>query len=305
MMSHEVLICMSTYNGADYIEKQISSILEQSYSNFTLFIRDDGSTDDIFINELKRYKRLDSRIELDLAMNVGVTKSFFSILKSCSGKYKFVFLCDQDDYWYPDRLKNTIEYITSNNQSELPFLSLCKFEYVDENLKFKSLVPSYKHLSFRNALVQNLATGCSLCLNNSALLKIKEYFPRNAVIHDWWIYLVISAFGVVEQEPNISIKYRQHSDNTLGGTTSLLVKFRRRIGNKLYKIIYQVYEQNAEFLEVFGEELDNDKRQLLESFIARKSLYSKIQFILKFKNVKRENFFDNIILRLLILIMKR
>ena len=41
-----IAIVMSTYNGQTFLEEQIKSILEQSYSDFTLYIRDDGSSDD-------------------------------------------------------------------------------------------------------------------------------------------------------------------------------------------------------------------------------------------------------------------
>ena len=41
----KVAICMSTYNGELYIEQQIESLLNQSYRNIEIFIRDDGSKD--------------------------------------------------------------------------------------------------------------------------------------------------------------------------------------------------------------------------------------------------------------------
>ena len=40
-----VAICMATYNGEKFLSGQINSILKQTYQNWTLFVRDDNSTD--------------------------------------------------------------------------------------------------------------------------------------------------------------------------------------------------------------------------------------------------------------------
>lgn len=45
-MSKQVAILMSTYNGERYIKEQLNSIVNQTYKNWHLYIRDDGSTDD-------------------------------------------------------------------------------------------------------------------------------------------------------------------------------------------------------------------------------------------------------------------
>ena len=43
-----VAVLMSTYNGAAFLKEQLDSILNQTYSDFVLYIRDDNSTDDTF-----------------------------------------------------------------------------------------------------------------------------------------------------------------------------------------------------------------------------------------------------------------
>ena len=45
-MDSKIEILMATYNGEKYIREQINSIISQTYSNWTLLIRDDGSKDD-------------------------------------------------------------------------------------------------------------------------------------------------------------------------------------------------------------------------------------------------------------------
>ena len=62
-MSSSVLIMMATFNSGCFLQKQIDSIIEQSYKNWKLFIQDDGSSDGTF-EILKNYEKIDSRIKV-------------------------------------------------------------------------------------------------------------------------------------------------------------------------------------------------------------------------------------------------
>ena len=55
MSDPKVHILLSTYNGSRYLLEQLDSIFQQTYQNFTLFIRDDGSSDNT-IELITRYK---------------------------------------------------------------------------------------------------------------------------------------------------------------------------------------------------------------------------------------------------------
>ena len=45
MKEKKVAVIMSTYNGERFVREQIDSILNQSYKNIELIVRDDGSKD--------------------------------------------------------------------------------------------------------------------------------------------------------------------------------------------------------------------------------------------------------------------
>ena len=51
-MYNKVAVILSAYNGEKYIEEQIDSIMEQSFTNFDLFIHDDGSNDCLLYTSL-------------------------------------------------------------------------------------------------------------------------------------------------------------------------------------------------------------------------------------------------------------
>ena len=107
-----VSIAMCSYNGERFIQEQINSILEQSYSNFELIITDDCSSDKT-IEIIKNYQANDTRIKLyQNEVNLGFVKNFEKAISLCTGEY--IALADQDDIWTKDKLKTFIENIGEN-----------------------------------------------------------------------------------------------------------------------------------------------------------------------------------------------
>ena len=72
----ELAILLSTYNGMNYLEEQVSSLLAQTYTDWKLYIRDDASTDNTLalIHELAER---DSRIiVMPSSRNLGAKEGF-------------------------------------------------------------------------------------------------------------------------------------------------------------------------------------------------------------------------------------
>jgi glycosyltransferase involved in cell wall biosynthesis len=298
----KVTICISTYNGHLFFDEQIRSILNQSYRDFNILIRDDGSTDLDFIEKLKEYQKQYDQIKLLQKENLGISRSFFELLKSCPLSTDLVILADQDDVWMKTRIENTVKLLESR-KTDTPLLCSCGFEYVDEDLNFISRAPVYKHMGFNNALVQNPIPGCTICINNAALRILQLYTPAKAVIHDWWIYLVISAMGTVIQEPDVAVKYRQHRFNVLGGTSSFIEKNQRRFKRKLNTMIYKVYDQVREFKSVYNESISEAYRKHIDRFLKTENDFgAKCLFLFDFKTVRREKPLDNLLLKIVIII---
>ena len=82
-MEDKVDILLTTYNTKiEYLKKQIDSILNQTYKNFTLIISDDCSPNEEVREILKEYEQKDNRIKLYFQeKNLGCTKSFEFLLK--------------------------------------------------------------------------------------------------------------------------------------------------------------------------------------------------------------------------------
>ena len=104
----KINILMSTYNGEQFFAEQIESIQKQTVKDWTLYIRDDGSSDTT-PEIIKHYAQLDSRIvfiNADNRENFGVIKNFYTLLKHSKADY--YFFSDQDDIWLEDKLAVTL-----------------------------------------------------------------------------------------------------------------------------------------------------------------------------------------------------
>ncbi len=253
------LIVMSTYNGAKYVRAQIESILAQMKEVDRLWIRDDGSTDDT----AKVIRAIgDARIRLLEEVNVGFAASFLRLLHLAPGEFEVVLLADQDDVWLPGRIDAAVRRLGGTST---PRMTCSRLRLVDRNLEPLGLSPGYaKEPSFRNALIENIATGCTIALNRAAVSLLQAAaFDPSIRYHDWWIYLVVAAFGDVEFDPEPRILYRQHSGNAVG----MGVGWGRYVG-VLRSLLVQNWVKDMEdqaryFAAVYGGRLEGERRRQL------------------------------------------
>ena len=102
---NSISVCMATYNGEKYIEKQLDSILKNLTNEDELIISDDGSTDNT-IDILNKYAKKYKQIVLLEGPRKGVIKNFEYALKYA--KKDIIFLSDQDDEWEQDKVEKVI-----------------------------------------------------------------------------------------------------------------------------------------------------------------------------------------------------
>ncbi len=277
ILNFEVLILLSTYNGEKYIKQQIDSIVEQTYTHWNLFIRDDGSADNT-LNIIKAYNLKDKRITIvsDEKGNVGAAQSF-SILLSQVKNYAYVMFADQDDVWIPGKIQITLQALLNAEEqfsSLTPLLIHTNFIYVSEVLQPIKSKRNYsatkiKNLNFNHLLAQNPAYGCTMMLNN-ALLQLVKNIPSAAENHDYWVAVVASAFGKIIYLENKTVLYRQHTHNISGNhdNNSLKKRFQRIfLQRKNFKDVQSKIKMAIAFKEQFFFKLSQHQKKILNDFI--------------------------------------
>jgi len=225
----KVLIFLATYNGEKYINEQIESIINQSYVNWVLLIRDDLSADNTLLL-LKKWCARDSRIQLldNLGENSGSALGNFSRLVSCYDQFAadYYCFCDQDDVWAADKLAKSLmalaEIENGKNSKKLPALVHSDLEVVDRDLKtinrsfveMMRLQPANESKPAR-LLSRNEVTGCTMMCNKE-LLDIATPITNDVIMHDWWLALVAAYTGRIRFLDETLVHYRQHSQNVIG-----------------------------------------------------------------------------------------
>jgi glycosyltransferase involved in cell wall biosynthesis len=297
---------MSTYNGEKYLLDQLSSLLHQSGVAVNIIVRDDGSTDGTR-EILSKHAKSHSNIEVIFASNVGVVDSFLQLLDMVPPEADYVALCDQDDIWHEDKVERAIAAL-GRTELQCPLLYCSAVEVVDESLMhIRDEVLVTRATVLENALVQNIGPGCTMVLNRIALQLIQGRSVRISEIemHDWWLYQVISATGVVVYDRVPTIKYRQHGGNVVGSESGLK-QLSKRINRFFTQNRRATRRQASELLRVYGPEMCGRNARLVEEFLCytiTRNVFIRIGYSLSMP-IYRQGSFDNFVLRLLIIMLR-
>lgn len=301
--SGKVTILLSTFNGSKFLQQQLDSLYGQTYRDIRILVRDDGSSDTTRV--ILESERAKGRVDiLEGHGNLGPAMSFFELLKNAaSTETEYVAFCDQDDVWHPEKIACAVSKL-SKVADDRPAMYCSRVELVDENLKHIGYTDLPRKVGFGNALVNSIAAGCSMVLNREAMCLVGKNLPSRVVVHDWWCYLVVSCFGEVIFDEATTLKYRQHGNNAIGvaanGFTQFARKYRRFFGGGEGHMWMSA--QASSLLELFKDNIPLPKRQALNNFVeAKTSLYRRLQLALS-KDVWRQKWSDDVMLRFLILI---
>ena len=141
---------MATYNGEKYLAEQLDSIINQTYHNWNLLIRDDNSTDKT-LEIIQNYHKKDKRIKIlkDDKGNLGIVKNFEELLKNSESE--FIMFSDQDDYWLENKIEKYVAILNTSSEDILkkPMLIHSNSFICDDNLEI------IKHPSSVHSKAQN------------------------------------------------------------------------------------------------------------------------------------------------------
>lgn len=235
-------ILMSTYNGERYLAEQLDSILAQTYTDWCLFIRDDGSKDGTKAI-LDAYAAKDPRITIVRNMeNVGACRSFERLLKQCGGADYYAF-ADQDDVWDADKLAICMQVIRAQEKAYpgKPIVVHTDLRVVDEQLQ--DMAPSFwKYSNIQADLIDahphylaicNSVTGCAMLFNEAARACALP-MSKDAYMHDAWVALMtVCRGGQLVPVHRAPIAYRQHEGNVLGAVH--YSTFGRSVSRRVYE----------------------------------------------------------------------
>lgn len=301
----KVNILMSTYNGQRFLAQQLDSVLNQTYKDWTLLIRDDGSSDrtpEIIADYASRDPRIHF-INPDKRENLGVVKNFYTLLKYQEAD--FYFFCDQDDVWLPEKLEFQMEELLSESPS-IPKMVYMDLKVVDVNLNVinDSMIKSQSHhanTKLIQELTENTVTGGVSGINH-ALAKLWRT-TDNVIMHDWYLAILATAFGKLVYIDKFGELYRQHDNNVLGARTlsKRLKKWLQPqlLFEKYWDLIKASQKQASNLLELPISDID---RNCIEAFvhILEESFQKRFYLLKKYRLRKNKRFHTIVFLTLIV-----
>lgn len=271
----KVLVLLSTWNGMNFLEEQITSLLTQDIDGaLSILVRDDGSTD----GTVEYLRGIGPQVKVIEGRNIGPRASFLDLLRQARSEGADIYaLCDQDDVWHPQKIRRAQAKLATQR----PALYASALALVDE-----ALVPirTYVHpgdRSFVATLMCNYVTGCTCVFNRSFLEQLPfPEDPEKVIMHDWWLASIATINADIHYDPESLIAYRQHASNHVGiksGVAATLAKIRKAITDRP-KVTR--FDHARQLLTATQGQLDPGQRRTLERFLAsehsrfRRSLFA-------------------------------
>lgn len=251
-------ILLATYNGEKYLKEQFDSLFTQTYQDFKILVRDDGSNDKT-IEIIKEYEiKYPNKFELieDDLGNLGSSKSFMKLLEHSDNDY--LMFCDQDDVWLPNKIETSLQKLKElekEHGKDIPLLVFTDLQVVDVNLNileksfwsYQKLIPNISK-DWKKLLAQNVITGCTIIMNKKAK-EVSLPFTLKIMIHDQWIGVNVSKYGKIGYINEQTIFYRQHGKNVAGAHNYGFKYLKNKIQDIKNIINYQV-KASKYFVEI-------------------------------------------------------
>lgn len=283
MENPKLCILLASYNGEKYISEQLDSIINQTYKNWELIIRDDGSKDET-ITILNKYEKKDERIKIlrDDKGNLGFLKNFEELL--FNAKEEFVLFSDQDDFWLKNKLEKFVEKIRDLDEKVLskPLLIHCNSLVCDDKLEIikeefidsKIAKKTNSNIYFFEYIVQG-----STSMVNKKMIRESLPFLKSVTLHDRYFHLLSQFLGTRIFIDESLVKYRQHERNEIGANRSIIknimskkyfyVEDRKLIEEIKEKYIKCLRKRDLNDIEKYLEVTDRNKNRLERFWLSK------------------------------------
>ncbi|MEY3996187.1 MAG: hypothetical protein RL344_530 [Pseudomonadota bacterium] len=292
----KIAVLLAAYNGTEWLQEQIDSILNQVNVNITIFISIDESTDNTLEKCILLSKKYNNIVILPSIGRMGsASKNFFRLVRDVDLiQFDYVAFADQDDIWNQDKLFRAVTQLKNTNADAYSSNVTAFWENGKQCLINKAQSQVKYDYMFESA-----GPGCTFVLTKKIALKLQKFLIINQLscdkisMHDWFIYAFLRSHNYQWFIDNhSSMLYRQHNNNVIGANIGLKTALIR------WKKLRQgwLVEQSILIADVVGY---SDKPPII--WLKRLNILDRIKLI---KNIfsYRRRFREKIILALFFMI---
>jgi glycosyltransferase involved in cell wall biosynthesis len=269
----KLAVLLPTYNCAKYLQESIDSILNQTYSDFDLYIYDDCSTDNTS-QLVANYS--DQRIfYIKNSENFGIAKTLNFGLEKLLPNYEYIARMDADDWAFPERFEKQIDFLGQNksiglcgtqgfwltNISETP---LSGWQYPTDN----------NYLKLYLLFAASFGHSSVILRSDCFILNGLKYNEDIKTCEDWDLWIRVSKNSKVHNLPDFLMKYRivPTSNHRSAENKNLHLKERSVLISNYWKTFdialtpQQVFEYYYDSLPVVAENFQPKLRKLINCF---------------------------------------
>lgn len=222
-MTSKVAVLLAAYNGREWLDEQVLSILMQKHVEVTLYISVDKSTDgtELWVDEL--IAKNSNVVALPYGMKFGgAGRNFFRLIHDVDlSGYDYVSFADQDDIWDELKLSAAVAELVGRGVDA----------YAGNVLAFwpngvtKRVVKSQPQVKY-DYFFEAGGPGCTCVFTKKLATHLKEFVVENwegiqsITLHDWFFYAFARSKGYEWFiDPRCFMRYRQHANNQVGVNT--------------------------------------------------------------------------------------
>lgn len=277
-----VYILMATYNGEGYIQKQIDSVIHQTYQEWKLLVHDDGSTD----RTLEIVREFDDkRISIleDGVVFGSSTGNFLHLTRYVGAEATYFCFCDQDDLWAPEKIEVQLSTIAKFEDHGVPICVYSDLSLIDEkdsliHASFWRYSSINSRPSFMFLFLENSLTGCTMMMNRKVLDYLRGVSHMDVVQHDWLIGLICASDGVLEPISKPLVNYRQHTRNEVGARRQQIAEhlLSRGVVSRLRKIFKLRGKIIKQLREVRESVVNPASKRVISRYVEKLWLYKPV-----------------------------
>ncbi len=223
-MMPKVQILLASYNGEKYIRKQLDSILSQTFTDWELLVRDDGSKDGT-VEILKEYAQKDSRIHYSVNQGSvhGWQQNFQELILSARENSPYYMFCDQDDIWLKEKIARLIRCMEKIS-AKFPEKALAVYADMaivnkDDEIQHESFNALY-HIRLNRAedsFFSQRVYGCNMIMNTKVMRDMKSFLCHKIypeLSHDGLAAKILaSSGGMIYYLDKVLMHYRRTGEN--------------------------------------------------------------------------------------------
>lgn len=207
-----ISVIIPVYNGSNYIEEAITSVLKQTYTNYEILVVNDGSTDNDKTKKLVlKYK---DKVKYFEKTNGGVASALNYGISRAKGEY--ISWLSHDDIYNEDKLLRQVEIL--NNLSNKKTILFSNFELINEKSKVYAKTDFYSRFTKQELennilpVLKGTTNGCTMLIPKSIIEETGGFDESKKTTNDYIMWFKIFSKYPVEFIPNYLIKYRIHSE---------------------------------------------------------------------------------------------